>query len=306
MIDNCNREIKHIRFSVTSDCDYNCIFCDHEGFIPKKNNLSVEEITNLCYVLAKILNVKRIKFTGGEPLYRRDIVQIIRNVYNLHLYEDISLTTNGYYLFEKAEELKIAGLNRLNVNFCSLQPRIYKKITGSDSLNKVLNGLEKAKEVGLTPIKLNCVVLKGINDNEIDDLIEFCSTTGYVLQLIQLHNFSNAIGKQQDIFKKYFLDIQDITENLKSKAVEYFNRKDMQNRRVFSLPNNVIVEIVRPNHEFCMGCTKLRVSSDGCLFGCLFCSVLGENLKEDLLTPAPLSKYEAIIKKVVESREPYF
>jgi cyclic pyranopterin phosphate synthase len=153
MKDKCNREIKHIRFSVTSECNYNCIYCDKEGYLPKKEELSVEEITKLCYLLAKILNVQRIKFTGGEPLCRKEIIQIIKNVYDLHLYDDISITTNGYLLFEKAEELYKAGCNRINVSLCSLKPSVYKKITGFNNLNKVLKGIKKAKEVGLNPIK---------------------------------------------------------------------------------------------------------------------------------------------------------
>ena len=165
MKDNSNRKIKHIRFSVTSECNYKCIYCDKEGFIPKTTDLTVDEITKLCRILAEVLNVTRIKFTGGEPLCREDIIQIIKNVYDLHLYKDISLTTNGYFLEEKAEELYNAGLNRINVSLNSLKPKIYKKLNRSDSLNKVLKGLEKAKEVGLNPIKLNplYLIIKELN-----------------------------------------------------------------------------------------------------------------------------------------------
>ena len=154
MKDKCNREIKHIRFSITSKCNYNCIYCDQEGFIPKTSDLTVDEITKLCKILAEILNVTRIKFTGGEPLCREEIGQIIKNVSDLHLYKDISMTTNGLLLYEKAQELYNAGLNRINVSLGSLKPEVYKEIYGSDSLEKVLKGLKKAKEVGFNPIKL--------------------------------------------------------------------------------------------------------------------------------------------------------
>ncbi len=150
MKDNCNREIKHIRFSVTSNCNYQCIYCDREGFLPKTTELSVNEITQLCRILAQVLKVTKIKFTGGEPLLREEIVEIIRNVSDLQLYKDISMTTNGIYLLEKAQDLYDAGLNRINVSLGTLKPDIYKKIYGSNSLEVVLKGLTKAKEIGLT------------------------------------------------------------------------------------------------------------------------------------------------------------
>lgn len=306
MNDNYNRKIKHIRFSVTSECNYKCLYCDKEGFLPKTNELSLTEITKLCRLLAEILKVTRIKFTGGEPLCREDIIQIIKNVYELYLYKDISLTTNGYYLNEKAEDLYNAGLNRINVSLCSLKPEIYNKINRSDSLKKILKGLDRAKEVGLNPIKLNYVILKGLNDNELDDMIKFCSQTGFILQLIELHKVSESIGEKKFFYDKHHLDVKPIIKDLESKAAKTIIRGNMQNRKVFVMPNNAVIETVTPSHEFCMGCTKLRVGCDGNLFGCLFRSDLGKNVKADLRNHYSLAKYEEIVKKVVESREPYY
>ncbi|MFX0142077.1 MAG: GTP 3',8-cyclase MoaA [Candidatus Hodarchaeota archaeon] len=306
MKDKSNREIKHIRFSITSKCNYNCIYCDQEGFIPKTSELTVDEITKLCKILAEILNVTRIKFTGGEPLCREEIIQIIKNVSNLHLYKDISMTTNGLLLFEKAEELYNAGLNRINVSLASLKPNIYNKIYGSDSLDKVLKGLEKAKKVGFNPLKLNFVIMKGINDNELETMIEFCGKNGYVLQLIELHEVSDAVGGNGDFYKKHYLDVKPIIEKLESRTEEIIVRGSMQNRKIFKLPNSAIIETITPSHEFCMGCTKLRVGCDGNLFGCLYRSDLGKNIKEALHNHHSLSKYEQIVKQVVDSREPYY
>ena len=306
MKDKCNREIKHIRFSITSKCNYNCIYCDQEGFIPKTSELTVDEITKLCKILAEILKVTRIKFTGGEPLCREEISQIIKNVSDLHLYKDISITTNGLFLYEKAEELHKAGLNRINVSLGSLKPEVYKKIYGSDSLEKVLTGLEKAKEVGFNPIKLNFVLMKGLNDDELETMIEFCGNNGYILQLIELHEVSDIVGGNGEFYKKYHLDIKPIIEDLELKAIKTIIRGSMQNRKVFTLPNSAIVETIAPGHEFCMGCTKLRVGCDGNLFGCLYRSDLGKNIKEAILNHHSLSKYEQIVKQVVDSREPYY
>ena len=306
MKDKCNREIKHIRFSITSKCNYNCIYCDQEGFIPKTSELTVDEITKLCKILAEILNVTRIKFTGGEPLCREEIVQIIKNVSDLHLYKDISMTTNGLLLYEKAEELYKAGLNRINVSLGSLNPEIYNKIYGSNSLKKVLRGLRKAKKVGFNPIKLNFVLMKGLNDNELDNIIDFCGKNGYILQLIELHEVSDSIGGNGDFYKKHYLDVKPIIEQLESRAKKVTVRGSMQNRKVFELDNSAIVETITTSHEFCMGCTKLRVGCDGNLFGCLYRSDLGRNIKEALRNHHSISKYEQIVKQVVDSREPYY
>ena len=306
MKDNCNREIKHIRFSVTSKCNYNCIYCDREGFIPKTTELSVNEITQLCRILAQILKVTKIKFTGGEPLLREEIVEIIRNVSNLHLYKDISMTTNGVYLIEKAQDLHDAGLNRVNVSLGTLKPGLYKKIYGADSLETVLKGLMKAKEVGLTPIKLNYVVLKGINDQEIDDLVNFCAENEFILQLIELHKVSRSISQDNGFYEKYYFDVTPLIKEFENKATNIEVRGNMQNRKVFTLPNSAKVETITPGHEFCMGCTKIRVGCDGNLFGCLFRSELGTNVKEALKNNHSLSMYEKIVKQVVDTREPYY
>lgn len=306
MKDNCNREIKHIRFSVTSKCNYNCIYCDHEGFLPKTTELSVNEITQLCRILAQILKVTKIKFTGGEPLLREEIVEIIRNVSDLKLYKDISMTTNGFNLVDKSQDLYNAGLNRINVSLGTLKPDIYKIIYGSDSFNHVLKGIMKAKEVGLTPLKLNYVILKGINDQEFKDMVKFCGENDFVLQLIELHKASQAVNQNNEFYERYYYDVSPIIKDLENSAIHIETRGNMQNRKVFTLPNTAKVETITPGHEFCMGCTKLRVGCDGNLFGCLFRSDLGTNIKEALKNNHSLSSYERIVKQVVETREPYY
>lgn len=306
MKDKYNRVIKHIRFSVTAKCNFNCIYCDKEGFVPKTNELTVDEIKKLCYLLSTILKVTKIKFTGGEPLCREAIVQIIEAVRDLNLYKDISLTTNGYFLYEKAQDIFNAGLNRINVSLCSLKPEVFKKITRTDNLDKVLKGLEKAKEVGLDPIKLNFVILKGINDDELEDMIEFCAKTGYILQLIELHKLSDAVGNKKAFYDKNHFDINPIIENLESRAIDTIIRGSMQNRKVFTLPNNAIVETINSGRELCSGCSKMRVGCDGNLFGCLYRSELGKNVKAELGCDYTLDKYAKIITDVVKLRQPYY
>ena len=305
MKDRHNRTIKHIRFSVTSKCQYSCLYCDSEGY-SKTNELSVDEITKLCKLLAEILDVTRIKFTGGEPLCRKEIIEIIKNVSDLQLYKDISMTTNGLLLSEKAEELHKAGLNRINVSLASLKPETYKKVYGMDTLKTVLKGLKKAKEVGFNPIKLNFVAMKGLNNGELDNMIDYCVKNGFILQLIELHKVSKTVGGNGDFYKKYHLDLKPIIKELESRAEKTLVRGSMQNRRVFTLPNGAVIETISPSHEFCLGCTKLRVGCDGNLFGCLYRSDLGKNIKEALQNHDSLSQYEQIVKQVIDSREPFY
>ncbi|MFO8018295.1 MAG: GTP 3',8-cyclase MoaA [Promethearchaeia archaeon] len=307
MKDKCDREIKHIRLSVTAECTYNCIYCDSEGFSPKKKLLTVNEITKLCRMLAEILNVTRIKLTGGEPLYRDEIIQIIQNINDLGLYDDISLTSNGYKLGKMAQELAEAGLDRINVSLCSLKPEIYKEITGVDGLNQVLEGLKAAKQADLTPIKINYVIMQGINNNEFEDMIDFCGKHDYILQLIELHKESEDLEKNNGKFyDKYHKDVGPIINDLESRSMGTLIRGNMQNRKVFVMQNGAIIETVVPSHKFCMGCTKLRVGCDGNIFGCLFRSDLGKNVKEELHNHCQLSKFRNIIQEVVDSREPYY
>ncbi|MFX1448113.1 MAG: radical SAM protein, partial [Promethearchaeota archaeon] len=199
-----------------------------------------------------------------------------------------------------------AGLNRINVSLGTLKPDIYKKIYGSDSLNIVLEGLMIAKEVGLTPLKLNYVVLKGINDQEIKDIVNFCAENEFILQLIELHKTSQSVRQANGFYEKYYFDIKPIIEDFEKRATNIEVRGNMQNRKVFTLPNSVKIETISPGHEFCMGCTKLRVGCDGNLFGCLFRSDLGTNIKEALQNNHSLSMYEKIVKQVVDTREPYY
>jgi cyclic pyranopterin phosphate synthase len=205
-----------------------------------------------------------------------------------------------------AETLHNAGLNRVNVSLCSLKPDIFKRISGSDSLDKVLIGLDKAKEVGFFPIKLNFVLLKGINTNEIDDMIEFCSKTGFILQIIELHPVLNHMGNGKKFYDMYHFDLDPLIKDLESKALNTIKRTEMQNRKVFLMPKSIIIETVKPEHNFCLGCSKLRIGCNGNIFGCLYHSDLGINIKNALNNNHSLLEYETILKEVMDTRKPYY
>lgn len=306
MRDHCNREIKHLRFSVTHKCNYNCIYCDKEGFIPQRPTLSVEDIIKICRILADTLNVTKIKLTGGEPLCRKEIVEIVQKISLLNCFKDISMTTNGSKLEGLAESLIDAGLDRINVSLGTLNPQKYRFIYGSDTLEEALRGLAKAKEVGFNDIKLNYVMLKGINEEELTDMLAFCENNDYKLQLIELHRASSEIHKNNGFYEKYHVDTLPIIEDLENKAKSIRIRGNMQNRKVLTMPNSAKIEVIKPSHDFCLGCTKLRVGCDGNLFGCLFRSDLGQNIKKALEEGNESTNYKQVIKKVIDAREPYY
>jgi cyclic pyranopterin phosphate synthase len=234
--------------------------------------------------------VRSLKFTGGEPLLRRDLAGLIAQMpQDL----DISLTTNGIFLAEQAGPLAEAGLDRVNVSLDSLRPEIYRAITGGreGDLEKVLAGIDAAKAAGLEPIKLNVVVLKE-NEAEISDLIDFCREKGLILQLIELLDL-----RHQGISG----DIDAIERRLAARA-DRVRVREMHRRKKYFL-DGAEVEVVRPmdNTEFCANCTRLRVTSDGKIKPCLLRS---DNLVD--IGTCDCEEIKELLQEANKRREPYF
>ncbi|MGA2104816.1 GTP 3',8-cyclase MoaA [Methanoregula sp.] len=287
--DSYRRPVTNLRISLTSRCNLSCIYCHAEGEKNPDAEMSAGEIIEIMQLAARF-GIRSIKFTGGEPLIRPDLLEIIRAV---PPGIESSLTTNGILLADMAEDLKKAGLRRVNVSLDSLNHDTYKKITGSDRLNEVLAGIDAALKAGLTPVKLNMVVLYGINDNEVDDFIHYVrGNRNLVLQLIELMHFKDC---------DYHGDLQGVESMLASRASEVLTRR-MHHRKKYCL-DGAEVEVVRPLHntEFCAYCNRLRVTSDGKLKPCLLrsdnhVSIRGKKGAE----------LEALFRKAVEQREPFF
>ena len=183
MKDYYNRKIDTIRVSVTDRCNLRCIYCYSDDEKKSIGDIPISRITDIIRV-AVTLGINRIKLTGGEPLVRRDIADIVYKISKIPGIEDISLTTNGTKLTDCAATLKEAGLNRVNVSLDTLDKEKFIRITGYDMLDLVFSGINEAKRVGLTPVKINTVLMDGINSNEIDDLRFFCNNNGLEFQLI--------------------------------------------------------------------------------------------------------------------------
>ena len=263
LVDPYGRLVSGLRISLTQRCNFNCFFCHQEGESGPNGEVTPDEIEAVVSVAAE-LGINKIKLTGGEPLLRDDVVEIVRRI--SPYVDEVSMTTNGYMLKEKACDLRKAGLKRVNISFHSTDPEKFCKIIGRESVQAVREGIDAALECGLSPIKLNMVVMKGINDEEIENMIAFSKEAGATLQLIEYQ----ALEKGVKEYDSYHFDLKPLEEQLAARSQTIVER-EMHRRKQYHLEDGGIVEVVRPMHnsEFCAYCTRLRMTSDGHLKPCL-------------------------------------
>lgn len=301
--DNFNRPIISLRISITNRCNINCFYCHHDGIIPQKYEMNSPEIERIC-LIAKNIGIKKIRLSGGEPLIREDIIDIVRRISEIG-FQDVSLTTNGILLEKYALPLKNVGLNRVNVSFDTLNPQTYQFITKSNYIDQVKRGIKKAVEVGLYPVKVNMVLMKGLNHDEIWDMFHFCKENGVILQIIELLKTESC--PDTDFFDEYYYDMKIIEKELKEKATDIKTRAFMQDRKKYFLEGGEI-EVVRPmdNTEFCKNCTRLRITPDGKLKPCL---LRNDNLV-DLINPmrngSSDMELQDLFLDAISNREPYY
>ncbi|MDH5419104.1 MAG: GTP 3',8-cyclase MoaA [Candidatus Bathyarchaeota archaeon] len=299
--DSYGRPVLNLRISVTQKCNMHCPYCHREGETNPSTVMSVEEIVHIVKI-ALSLGISRVKLTGGEPLLRKDILDIVEGIAELRGLRDLSMTTNGTFLEAMAKDLKMKGLNRVNVSLPTLNPETYRNLRGGN-LRDAIEGVRAAVEAELYPVKLNMLILKNVNEREVERMIQFAERTMTILQLIELEplNLSDAY------YERYHLDLNEIEQRLKEQALEVRTREYMQNRRIYFLPK-VKVEVIHPieNTEFCARCTRIRVTSDGKLKPCL---MRNDNLV-DILTPlrngADEEELTKIFLEAVKRREPYY
>jgi len=263
--------------------------------------MSTEEVVRIAQV-AVSLGMSRVKLTGGEPLLRSDILEIVGEIAMIPGLRDLSMTTNGIRLLDLADAVTKAGLKRININLPSLDAKTYSTVNGGD-LGEVLNGVGAAVKAGLDPVKLNMLVLRGVNSSDISQMIEFARQSQTILQLIELE----PVNVNDDFYREHFFSLDRFEAELKKQALEVQTRGDMQNRHIYTLPE-VKVEVVHPieNTEFCARCTRLRVTSDGKLKPCL---MVNNNLV-DVLTPIRNGATDEELKELfavaVKRRKPYY
>jgi cyclic pyranopterin phosphate synthase len=304
LIDPFGRHVTYLRVSVTDRCDFRCSYCmsEHMTFLPKKDLLSLEELDRVCSAfVAK--GVRKLRITGGEPLMRKNILWLFRAL-SRHLgsgaLDELTLTTNGSQLPKYAQQLKDAGVRRINISLDTLDARRFKAITRWGDLGQVMAGIDAADKAGLE-IKLNAVALKGLNEDEFDALIAFAHGRGFDLTLIETMPMGDIDGDRTDqylplsIVRARLMDrftLEDIPFRTGGPA-RYVRVRETGGRLGFITPMT---------HNFCESCNRVRLTCTGTLYMCL-----GQDDAADLRAPLRASSDDALLARAIDeaiSRKP--
>lgn len=265
MQDRYGRTIKYLRLSVTDLCNCRCVYCMGENGVPRLPHsaiLSFEEIEEIVRA-AVSLGVTKVRLTGGEPLVRRGIDELVRRLRGIEGVEELAMTTNGARLAEYAARLKSAGLDRLNVSLDTLDPEKFRRITRIGELRDTLDGLDAARRAGFERIKLNTVLMGGVNDDEIAEIAALAKDGAFDVRFIELM----PIGECTDWDRRRFLPAERVLEYLpKGERVPSDGVAELWRPAGF----RGTVGLIRPlSHRFCADCDRIRVTADGCLKPCL-------------------------------------
>lgn len=297
--DTYKRPLKDLRISVTDRCNFRCTYCmplDEYEWLEKSEVLSFEEITRLARLFVH-LGIEKIRLTGGEPLARRDLHKLIAKLSALAPTPDLCLTTNGSFLAEKVADLKAAGLRRINVSIDSLKPDRFRHITKRGDLGKVLEGLFAAKSCGLHPIKINAVIERGVNDDEILDLVAFSREHGFAIRFIEYMDVGNANHWQSEkmVSKQEIIEIINARFPLRKVGREKGSAPAVDYQFLDGSGDiGVIASVTEP---FCGTCTRARITADGKFVTCLF-SNQGYDLKKLMRGGAADSEILAVISSI--------
>lgn len=268
MIDNYGRRINYLRVSITDFCNLRCAYCMPAEGVQKRDHrdiLRLEEIENIVKAAVK-LGIDKVRITGGEPLVRNGIVQLIENLAQINGLKDLSLTTNGVFLKKYASDLKKAGLNRVNVSLDSLNRMKYQKMTRCGDLDDVLEGIRTAQEVGLSPLKINVVLVGGFNDDEIEDFVNLTLKENIEVRFIELM----PLGEAQAWVESSFISNETVLSKV-PKLIPLPFKGHGSVARMYRLPNGKgKIGLISPiSSHFCNYCNRIRVTPDGKLKSCL-------------------------------------
>ena len=303
LLDSHGRKIEYLRLSVTDRCNLRCIYCmpeDFSGFSRSEEFMRIDEIIRLisCFV---DLGVSKIRITGGEPLVRPDVCELIQELSRLHGISDISLSTNGVLLAPLAMELREAGLRRVNISLDSLDPEKFKKITRFGRLEAVLRGIDAAVEAGLSPVKLNVVIARGMNDDEIEDFAVMTETVPIHVRFIEVMPMGGSgffsVGK--------WVSLEEMME--RTSPLRALPAPDWPlghgPARYFKRPGarGTIGFIGALSNRFCSSCNRVRLSSKGILIPCLDASE-GTDLRAPLRKGASREVVGTLIRHTIEGK----
>jgi len=273
LIDSYGRKITYLRISVTDRCNLRCLYCmPRKSFrwIPHDNILRFEEIIHLSSILVK-MGIKKIRLTGGEPLVRKGFSNLVKELSELEGLEKICLTTNATLLSNYAQRLYDAGLRHINISLDSLNPKIYAQITGQDALKEVLTALDQVEKLGFNPIKINCVVLKGINDKDVVDLAALSIKRPFQIRFIEFMSIGNDNSWTPDMFVSSEDTMKAIEERL-GRLTPVSKKTGRGPAQIFKLEGSQgEIGFISPlSHHFCATCNRIRLTADGRLRLCLF------------------------------------
>lgn len=277
--DTFGRAIHDLRISVTDRCNYRCPYCmpaaifgERYHFLPREEVLSYEEIARITRIFTE-LGVRKVRVTGGEPLVRLDIEEMIRQMSAIEAVEDLTLTTNGYLLAEHAKGLKAAGLERITVSLDTLDPEIYAQMNGQGhGPAKTLAGIEAAVAVGFSPIKINSVVERGVNDHTVLDLVRHFKGSGQIVRFIEFMDVGNLNAWERTKVMPSAELVERINADMPIEPMDPNYPGEVAERWRFVDGDGEIGFISSVTQPFCAGCTRARLSPEGKLFTCLFAS----------------------------------
>lgn len=300
--------MKDLRISVTDRCNFRCTYCmpaeifgESYQFLPKGEILSFEEITRLARSFVG-LGVNKLRITGGEPLLRTDLPRLISMLSEVDPSIDLTLTTNAYLLPQQARELKDAGLQRVTISLDTLDDDIFRQMNGRGfPVQRVLDGIEKAAEVGLAPIKINAVVQKGVNDHTVVELARYFKSTGHIVRFIEYMDVGNRNGWKWDHVVSAADIIKRIDAELPLEPAESNYRGEVANRYRYRDGTGEIGVIASVTMPFCGDCTRARLSTDGKLYSCLFASS-GIDLRDLMRAGATDEELDARIQAIWSRR----
>ena len=269
LTDQFNRKINYIRISVTDRCDFRCIYCMSEQmkFLPKKELLTLEEINRIASIFIS-MGVEKIRITGGEPLVRKNIDTLFNNLSKNKDLKELTLTTNASQLMKKAEMLKASGIKRINISLDSLNPLNFKKMTRTGDLSNVLDGIEHAINIGLKQIKLNTVIMRGINDHEIFDLVEFAIKKNIDISFVEEMPLGDTAFSRKSTFTSNDEVLKKIKTNYLIDKIDYRTGGPAEYWQILGTKSRI--GLISPHsHNFCEECNRVRISCKGELFLCL-------------------------------------
>jgi len=270
LIDDFGRQVDYVRISVTDRCDFRCVYCMAEEmtFLPRESIMSLEEIALVARAFVE-LGVSRIRLTGGEPLVRRGLVDNLHHIGRLKGLDELLITTNGSQLVRHAKALKEAGVKRLNVSLDSLDEAKFKAMTRTGKLPQVLQGINAAIEEGFERIKINAVVMRGSNDDEVLDLVEFARDKGIDIAFIEEMPLGTIESHDRALTYCSSDDVREIIEQ--RYPLTHNPKKTAGPSRYYSMPNHdTRIGFISPHsHNFCGDCNRVRVTVEGRLLLCL-------------------------------------